>query len=566
MQDRRYKTRVNRFSYVHHARMPRIALAERTTDPISTNDRIDPAFARSARVVEVEFDDPRIVEFLEVFIPGYLDDPASFADRISLPMPDGSWRPLSFLAKEYKLGPIDPRQLVHKHARAGRNHKAQTIPGLPFAFDAIGIKLHPSTIVSFVNLDLDDGESKPSPAAYIALLRRIGACPLPIPGSGNPRRFRALLRLASPMPIEQMHFLMREVFRGLGVKCPEIYPHTTIASRVPGGNRACVRFYPDDLTSPRPLPFDEIVPAFHALPAFDLDDAYARFAPRPMLEQDDEHKTNPDEHEPSDEKPRKSKGKKRELTPRERADVERFRRDGIRPDERLYAYQVLVKDDRYRGRTREECCESMKEWIREGGIARSNHFRKRYKSRYIAAAISDIPRHVERLYAAYKKQTSPAVNLSARDILNLAPIAERVAAKRGITVKCAGEVVFRLLPRWKGLPDAIRTDLGILVHWTIFKQATGNKADYAAIRDEFGFFRPTSGYLPQHRAANGKGESTHYACDFPFDDESPGRALGRTWEQALKVAKARQDKPSCKARRTGAKTKQRCAKKPNESK
>jgi hypothetical protein len=545
--------------------MTNAALAERRTRPVSG---IDTGFPRSYAVdVDVAIVDQGIVDFCDVFIPVFPDDPASFDDRISVPVrvehPDGSWkrewRPYAWLAKQAKVAPIDPWQLVHLHVRAGRFHKPQTIPGLPrvipvgnkaivvVGIDAIGIKLHPGTVISFVNLDLDGGESKPSPAAYIALLRRIGVCPLVIPGSGNPNRCRALLRLASPMPIEQMQFLMREVFRGLGVKCPEIYPSTTIASRVPGGNHACVRFYPDDLTSPRPLPFDEFVNEFQALPAFDLDDAYARFAPRPALEEDTD-KTNP-----SDDltKPRKRKGKKLVLKAEERADVERFRREGIRPDERLYAYKVLIKDDVCRGLTREECNESMKEWIREGGIARSNHFRKRYKSRYIAAALVDIPRHVERLYAAYEKCTSPAVDLSVRDVLNLAPHVERVAAQLGITVKRVGAFALDAFPRWKGYPDAIRTDRGILTHWTIWKKAAGNKSDYDAIRDAFGFFRPTSGYLPQTRAVNGKGHARTWACDFPFDESSPGRALGRTWKKALDTAKARQDKPS----RTSAKTK-----------
>lgn len=523
--------------------MTNAALAERRTRPVSG---IDTGFPLGCPV-EAQFVDQGIVDFCEIFIPGFLDDPASFHDRISVPMPDGSWRPLYHLAKEYKLGPIDPWQPVHALVRAGREHKPQTIPGLPFTFDAIGIKLHPGTVISFVNLDLDDGESKPSPAAYIALLRRIGVCPLVIPGSGNPNRCRALLRLASPMPIEQMHFLMREVFRGLGVKCPEIYPSTKIASRVPGGNHACVRFYPDDLTSPRPLPFDEFVNEFQALPAFDLDDAYARFAPRPALEEDTD-KTNP-----SDEltKPRKRKGKKLVLKAEERADVERFRREGIRPDERLDAYRLLIKDDVCRGLTREQCCESMKEWIREGGIARSNHFRKRYKSRYIAKALAEIPRHVAFWFSVYEKCTSPAVDLSVRDVLNLAPHVERVAAQLGITVKRVGAFALDAFPRWKGYPDAIRTDRGILTHWTIWKKAAGNKSDYDAIRDAFGFFRPTSGYLPQTRAVNGKGYARTWACDFPFDESSPGRALGRTWKKALDTAKARQDKPS----RTSAKTK-----------
>lgn len=503
---------------------------------------------RSTFARDVASVDPVLLDFCEVFVPGLLDDPESFADRISLPLPDGSWRPWSWLVKEHKLAPLDPLRLVRLHVDAGMQRKPQTIPGLPFGFHAIGVKLHPWTCIPFVNLDLDDGPSKPSPTAYIDALRRIGACPLVTPGSGNPRRFRALLRLASPMPVEQMQLLMSDVFRGLGMKPPEIYPSTKIPSRLPGGNRACVRFYPDDLTlnRPRPLPIVELLHAWHDLPAFDLDAAYDRFVPRRELEQDT-HWTNPDEPKPSDAKPRKRKGKPRGLTSGERADVERYRREGIRPDERLQAIKLLVKDDWSRRLSREECCESMKEWIRDGKIKRSNHFRKQYKSRYIAVALADIPRHVENLYRLYEtsrpKPRQTTANLSARDVRALVPIVERAAKQAKSTIERAGLFALAMLPLWKGTDEQTRTQTGIRVHRDKWRDAAGDRGDYARLRASFDLWLPVSGYLPATHAAGKNPYSTAWTCSFTFDESSPERALGRTWETAVKRAMCARDKP-----------------------
>jgi hypothetical protein len=454
--------------------------------------------------------------------------------------------------------------------------------GIPWDVPAIGIQFDERDRVAYTNLDLDGRKEGPSPHEVIEFLRTLGLHFMVTRGSGREGRFRVLVRLTRAYPVDKLHERWKDIFAANGWRVKkgsiEVFPAKG-NGRLPLAFGACVLFYPDDLTRPRPLGFDEMLLTFQLLEPCDLDELRASV---------DAVKTNHIEHEPSEcfvigsysgidiglasdnenrtgTQPRKRKEKPRELTPKERVDVERYRTRGVDPDERFVrAIPLLYRDARNRGLTNEQTREELAQWVRDGKIARSN-FAKRYGAEYITEQIADLPRQITNLSKIYDKQTHRAFNLSARDIVNLAPIVERVAAQLGITIKRVGAFVLAMLPRWKGYPDAIRIRHGILVHSMLWKEAGGNDK-YAAIRDAFGLWRKTSNYLAQHRAANGKGESMHWACDFAFDESSPGRALGRTWKKALATAKARQDKPSCIARRTSAKAKQRSANKPNDSK
>jgi hypothetical protein len=557
--------------------MPRIALAERRHEERSTIAGIGIA-SPETRAVSVAFVDSWMVGYCETFVPDFCDDPQAYAPRIYVPnKAKTGWTRLA------KRRPnLDALECMRALVNAGRFQEPQTIAGVRRDVPVIGIQFRKDDRVAYTNLDLDGKKDGPKPSEVIDFLSTLGIEFIVTCGSGTAGKYRVLIRHTRSHAIVELHKLWKGIFAANGWRVEkgsiEIFPSTT-NGRLPFGYGACKVFDRRDLTQSRELPFEEILTTFQMSEACDLDELRASV---------DAVKTNQVEHEPSEcfvignysgidtglasdnenqtrTQPSKRKGRPRELTPRERADVERYRTQGVEPDERFVrAIPLLYRDARNRGLTNEQTREVLAQWVRDGKIARSN-FAKRYGAEYITKQIADLPRQITNLSKLYDKQTRRAFNLSARDIMNLAPIVERVAAQLGITQEYAGNYALRMLPRWKGYPDAIRIVHGILVHSMLWKEAGGNDK-YAAIRDAFGLWRKTSKYLPQHRAANGKGESTHWACDFVFDESSPGRALGRTWKQALKVAKSRQDKPSTKPRRTSATTKQRSAKKTNDSK
>lgn len=534
--------------------MPRIALAERLDARAeTTNPGIDPVIHRSRPdaievVVDPGFvDDAQFVEFCETFIPG---DPASFADRIYIP----TIRKKGWTRVAKNRPNVDALRLIRAHFDGGWFQKPQPIVGFRREIKAIGISFRKDERVAYTNLDLDGNEKGPKPSEVIEFLLTLGIDFMVTPGSGTEGKFRVLIRHDRSYTIAKLHELWKGIFAANGwctkLGSIEIYPSTR-NGRLPFGFNACVLFDPRDLTRSEKLSFDEMLSRFRQSKPCDLDELHAKFATNP-LEFDDVREawsierstveTNPTD----DDKSSKHKGKPRELTPRERADVERYRTQGVEPGQRDYAISLLVKDDNCRGFTKSRTVDDLAQWVRDEKIARSN-FAKEHGSGYIAKQIEDLPRRVRDLFAKYEKHKSPPRHLSVRDILNLAPHVERVAAKFGITVECAGKIPLRLLPRWKGYPDAIRIERGILTHCSIFEDAAGGRGDYAAIRDEFGFFRATSGYLPQSRAVDGKGQSTHYACDFPFDESSPAVPLARTWIRSFYLATL-QDKLSHKAR------------------
>ena len=478
--------------------------------------------------------DEQVIEYCETFVPGIINDPASFADRIFVRMPDGSWLPCDYLTTQAKVAPIDPLQAVRAHVNGGRTRSLQTIPGLEvcFAVGAIGIKFDENHVVGYVNIDLDGGAHGPAPGEIIAKIRALGACPLITAGSGEPGKYRLLIRLMRPCTIRELKTLIRETFAGVGLRLAqgsiEIYPATT-NGRMPLGFRGNVRFYDEDLTRARPFPFDELLLAFRLLPAFDLDGAHARFALVPSLEErwDDETDQTDARDKP------KCRKRTQGATP---SDVHRWRTHGVEPDERLRAIKALIQDAWFRELSREQAEDELARWVRQGGIARSN-FVKRYKGKAIAKACADVPRQVGNIYRLFEAMPRPTracvANLSAREILALVPIVEQAARRARTTVKRAGLFALSMLPKWKGTDARTRTETGVRVHRDKWRDAAGDRGDYARLRKAFDLWLPVSGYLPKTRAAGKAPYSTAWTCSFAFDEDRPSRPLGRTWENAV---------------------------------
>lgn len=480
--------------------------------------------------------DERAIEYCETFVPGIVDDPASFAGRIFVRMPDGSWLPCDYLTTRANIAPIHPWQAVQAHVNGGQTRTLQWIPGLglDFAVGAIGIKFNETDVVGYANIDLD-GKHGPAPSEIIAKIRTLGACPLITAGSGETGKYRVLIRLKRPCTIRELKSLVRETFAGVGLQLVpgsiEVYPAKT-NGRMLLGFRGCVRFYDDDLALARPFPFDEMLLHFKLLPAFDLDEAHARFAPVPSLEERWDDETNQTD---ARDKPKCSK-RTQAATPPE---VQRWRTHGVEPDERLRAIAALIRDDWYRGLSQDQAEDDLVLWVRQGGIARSN-FAKRYKGKAIARQIADIPRQVANIWRRLDTMPRPTrarvANLSAREILALVPIVEHAARRARTTIKRAGSFALAMLPKWKGTDAQTRTESGVRVHRDTWRDAAGDRGDYARLRKAFDLWLPVSGYLPKQRAAGKAPYSTAWTCSFAFDDERPERALGRTWEMAVKRA------------------------------
>jgi hypothetical protein len=338
-----------------------------------------------------------------------------------------------------------------------------------------------------------------------------------------------------PCTIRELKSLVRETFAGVGLRLVpgsiEVYPATG-NGRMPLGFRGNVRFYDDDLTRARPFPFDEMLLHFKLLPAFDLDEAHARFANVPSIEERWDDETN----QPNAQKTPKCSKRTQAPTPLE---VERWRAHGAGPDERLSAIKALIRDDWFLGLSQDQTEDDLCQWVRQGGIARTN-FAKRYKGKAKARQIADMPRQVANIRRLLDTMPRPtrarAANLSAREILALVPMVERAAKKAGTTVKRAGSFALAMLPRWKGTDAQTRNETGIQVHRDKWRDAAGDRGDYARLRKAFDLWLPVSGYLPQTRAAGKAPYSTAWTCSFAFDNERPARAPGRTWENAVKRA------------------------------
>lgn len=426
---------------------------------------------------------------------------------------------------------------MRAHVNGGRTRSLQTIPGLEvcFAVGAIGIKFNETDVVGYANIDLD-GKHGPAPSEIIAKIRTLGACPLITAGSGEPGKYRVLIRLMRPCTIRELKTLIRATFAGVGLRLEpgsiEVYPATT-NGRMPLGFRGCVRFYDDDLTRARPFPFDELLLAFRLLPAFDLDGAHARFAPVPSLEERWDDET--DQTDARD-KPKCSK-RTQAPTPLE---TQRWRAHGAGPDERLRAIKALVKDDWRRGLSQDQTEDDLCQWVRQGGIARTN-FAKRYKGKAIARQNADIPRQVANLFRLFETMPRPTracvANLSAREILALVPIVEQAARRARTTVKRAGLFALSMLPKWKGTDARTRTETGVQMHRDKWRDAAGDRGDYARLREAFGLWLPVSGYLAKSQAAGKAPFSKAWTCSFAFDEDRPSRALGRTWEKAVERAR-----------------------------
>ena len=486
--------------------------------------------------------DERAIAYCETFVPGIVDDPTRFAGRIFVRRPNGSWLPCDYITAQANIATIHPWQAVQAHVNGGQTRKPQKLAGIEHEVGAIGIKFDANDVVGYVNIDLDGGSCGPAPCEIIAKIRALGACPLITAGSGEPGKYRVLIRLMRPCTIRELKQKIREAFAGVGLRLMpgsiEVYPAMT-NGRMPLGFRGNVRFYDDDLTRPRPFPFDELLLTFQLLPAWDLDGAHARCANVPPLEERWDGETNqPD----ANDKPKSSK-RTQAATPPE---VQRWRTHGVEPDERLRAIAALIRDDWYRGLSQDQAEDDLVLWVRQGGIARSN-FAKRYKGKAIARQIADIPRQVANIWRRLDTMPRPtrarAANLSAREILALVPIVERAARHARTTVKRAGLFALAMLPKWKGTDAQTRTESGVRVHRDTWRDAAGDRGDYARLRKAFDLWLPVSGYLPKTRAAGKAPYSKAWTCSFEFDDERPGRALGRTWESALRCAQGRALKP-----------------------
>lgn len=470
------------------------------------------------------------IVFARTFLPALEDDASAYAGRLQIqpanaPLSGRDAAPWFPLARS-----VSADDAIIAHLRAGLTGEPQPLGRRGRLVRAIGARYREDELVGFWALDLDGGVE---PRLVLsALSAKTGARFMVTPGSGRPGRVRAWLRLSEPLPVHELQALSRRLLIGLGFPpspgSVESYPAAGF-SRLPFGLGGCSLLWPEtDPGEPGiPVAPSALLSAFFRLPAFDLRRAA------------DEHGA-PEEKKPKPRRarPRRVKGRLSSSTP---PDVARWLEHGANPGERQAMSRRIAQDSWWLGHTEAQAVSRLRDLHARGKFSRTNQARE--NPRAAETFSRDFPRIVRSVFRRMssmpaKQGKRAARNLSAREVRALEPIVIRAAEQTGATVARVGALVLRILPSMKGSPAGAR------IAMRAWRAAAGGESDYGRIRDALGIFEPRSGYLPATRAA--RREAAHamtWGTSFAFDDESPARALGRTWETAIDRARRSRTKP-----------------------
>lgn len=409
-------------------------------------------------------------------------------------------------------------ELLAEHLLAG------SLGGAPFGgVRALAVRYDPDDRVGLFNLDIDGNGETPTVEILRRLAETFGAGTLmPISGSGADGRVRVLGRLVEPLSVRVLVRLMHRVLLGLGLDAEvEVFPNTR-PGRLPFGAGGCRR-YTLGMESLGLFAPPVLAREFLALPAIDLAKVARRF-PRPK-------------NEPKSPSKRAKKGAA--FVPPSDPEIERLLREGARRGERDAAGYRMICEGLRRRYTEHETLTFVAEWMRSGGISRTDGGKS---TRLVEQEIARLPRRIAKVYATHPRasRVRPAP-LTADEILRAAErIRGAAKGRRRFDEDAAGTMVMWALSLMKGHRIAGLSSVRLgHEEW----REHGGKS-YVRLRELSGLFTVTDDYLSPFRCER-LGISTRNAKDraywtnFEFDDAPvPRRNIASTWGAAVREARA----------------------------
>jgi hypothetical protein len=392
---------------------------------------------------------------------------------------------------------------------------------------ALAVAFAPEDRACHFNVDLDGGGEVPQDE----IVRRISECFgegtfLVTSGGGRPGRYRLIGRTDRPMSIAQIGSSLDRILRGLGIApaggFAEIFPSTR-DGRLPFGAGGCERF---DLGLKSMGMFAPPVLARELL----------ALRPVPLLRL---AKKFPEPAAPTAKVSRRREKSRARLRPAD-PDVERLLRDGVAPGQRDVAIYRIAVEFLRRGMRPEEVVGALSRWISDGGIARTRGGRD---PRSIRREIDRLPARVAKIFATHPMPGAlRPEHLTADEILAIDDLVRRACRRyRRADPTVLANVAFRALPLLKACAraglDGARIGFERWRDW-------GGKG-YVRAREQLGIFSVVRDYLSLRTCARLGISAVHarardYGTTFAFDlaSPSPKRALGSSWAEALREAKA----------------------------
>lgn len=450
------------------------------------------------------------------------------------PSPDIAYRRRTFIVPAHLRRPqgggwtwrrlggrvIDLDRMLAAHLLAGEKNEPQRFAsGRGAVLRALGLSAPQWEQLRYLSFDLD-GQHGCAPSAVVGKLReRFGAESLLVTSSsGREGRYRALVRLSTPIWRDEAASRAKSMFRELGFSprsgAVEVFPAAG-NSRLPFGLGGCRLFGDEALTDgdeEHPLILAE---RLLSLPPITLP-SVARVVRATAS------RTTP---APSMPAARKAPAPRRSAAARRNDEASRLWARGVGGyGERDEAIWTLVRDCRAQGLSQREAIAKIHKWIDDGGLDRS-------RAGQTDAGREEQKRDVERRVAdAYMgaraaSHSRAEAHLTKLELIDAAVRAD-FAAK---TPEEAAEIfafLLAVLPTFK----AAMKGQGLALPFEWWRDRGG--AHYAALRDASGAFE----LVEPHKAAKDFGRDAHAAVwrtTVSFDPDSPGRKL-------LPVRKARE--------------------------
>jgi hypothetical protein len=495
--------------------------------------------------LQAEIDPTGLAIFGDLFAPMLQHDPRAYHGRTWVDVDGEGWRKIN------RSLPV----LLAAHVAAGASGEAIDV-GKGRELRALALSAAPGEHVRVLNLDVD-GAVYDARAVVAALLDVTDGAAMIVPGSGRPGRCRVLVPLARRLPVEQAHAL--GVALCTAIKFPpvsgglEVYPHPTRQTRLPFGLGAAVELDANlqHVRLAHPITLSRAL-VDRDRRRVDLAALVERIGGR-VVEQ-----VLQDVDSPSVASPAKRKAPRRRVlnvVPRKvhdathQAQLHEWWTNGVAGEnERDVALFALLCDCRDRRLSLSQAQKAIGDWIRRGGLSRANREHHNAESE-----ITDALRRARDVYKRPPAGRARPLHLTAREIVDVARIAEQVAPVVERTVAEVGEFLLRVLPRFKAARLAGRHD--VRVHRDEWVRAAGRgrtgrrragRPAYARMRDAVGLFTMTEGYLSMAKltrrgcsreAAAGLAHASSWACSFHFDAESPARPIGGSkWAIVLLAA------------------------------
>lgn len=433
---------------------------------------------------------------------------------------------------------------VKAHLNAGKTGEPWPLDG-GGKIHAIGAIFRKDERTCVLNFDLD---GRTDAREFVRIMGENGVRGLLTSSSGKPGKFRYLVFLDRWYTIGELHELAKRLCNCLGFKVEkgaiEIFPGP-VNGRLPCGYGALTVHDVANLNDGIAHNLPAFLRTFYALPRVNLARIVVDLPLSPErtegicsnICQGVEH-----EHELGNGKQEPRKRGKQHVP----SEVSRWEKDGVEPGERQRALWNLAMHARIRGKTHGDIVASLTDWIVRGGINRSRYMHEHRNA--IERQIQDLPRmvsSVREVCKTFKRAVnSPPAHLSAGDVLLLNADVERVFALGTWTRACVERFAWTSVPLFKGALVAGKLDDQgrpiVLFHWERWEKAASGQADYASLRDAFGWFVPISDYLPRIWAKNPDDAHARTWAFVPrLTNEAPTRALGSTWGVALTKARKR---------------------------